>query len=147
MSRFGVLALNLGKAKFGWVWVRSVIAAESIDLFDFLPLFFTSQEFNMFPIGKRLQKEAAALKDNADESIFLRPTEGNIAEWLATINGPYDSYYEGYEFDLAISVPSSYPIDPPRIRFLTKVFHPNVMFEVNSSMTRFVPVLKKSGFV
>lgn len=89
----------------------------------------------MFPIGKRLQKEAAALKDNADDSISLRPTEGNIAEWLATIKAPSDSYYEGYEFDLAISVPSTYPIDPPRIRFLTKIFHPNVMFEVKTSMS------------
>eukprot|EP01033_Poteriospumella_lacustris_P000483 gene480-323_t len=50
-------------------------------------------------------------------------------EWDATIVGPKDSFYDGYEFDLKIQIPSAYPMQPPVIKFVTKIFHPNVMYE------------------
>lgn len=80
--------------------------------------------------SKRLQKEAAALRDNRQEDIHLAPQDGNIMEWSAVIRGPPDSFYQGYEFDLKISVPSTYPMHPPTIKFVTKIFHPNVLYEV-----------------
>src|SRR5437868_4656181 len=79
---------------------------------------------------KRLQKEISLLPTTVDESIKLTPSSSSITEWTAIIIGPPDSYYEGYEFDLAISVPSEYPLVPPLVKFKTKIFHPNVYFEV-----------------
>ncbi|KAJ6382844.1 hypothetical protein OIU77_031298 [Salix suchowensis] len=32
-------------------------------------------------------------------------------------------------FQLAFSVPEQYPLQPPQVRFLTKIFHPNVHFK------------------
>ena len=40
--------------------------------------------------------------------------------------GPVGSPYEGGIFYLYLKVPFSYPFDPPEVRFLTKIFHPNV---------------------
>lgn len=83
----------------------------------------------MISTAKRLQKEANALATQADENISLRPKE-NIFEWEATIRGPRDSFYDGYLFDLSINVPMEYPMIPPTIAFKTKIFHPNIMFQV-----------------
>jgi peroxin-4 len=79
---------------------------------------------------KRLQKEAASLKDSPDENIKLTPINNNVMEWKAIIRGPKDSAYYGFEFELKISVPQTYPMQPPVIKFITKIFHPNVHFEV-----------------
>lgn len=44
--------------------------------------------------------------------------------------GPSETPYEGGVFQLAFSVPEQYPLQPPQVRFLTKIFHPNVHFKV-----------------
>lgn len=92
----------------------------------------------MLSASKRLQKEAQVLKNTANDDVRLNPT-ANIMEWDATIVGPKDSFYDGYEFDLKIQVPSAYPMQPPVIKFATKIFHPNVMYEVCPSVAMNMP--------
>ena len=38
--------------------------------------------------------------------------------------------FENGYFKLDILVPRNYPLQPPRVRFVTKVFHPNIHFKV-----------------
>lgn len=45
--------------------------------------------------------------------------------------GPSETPYDGGVFQLAFSVPEQYPLQPPQVRFLTKIFHPNVHFKVS----------------
>lgn len=82
------------------------------------------------PCVKRLQKEISTYQTNKDDSIFLKPNPDNLFQWSGSIKGPVDSYYEGFQFDLSISIPQEYPLVPPIIKFQTKIFHPNVQFEV-----------------
>ena len=42
------------------------------------------------------------------------------------IAGPMDSPYEGGLFNLEFFLPPEYPMSPPKVRFLTKLYHPNI---------------------
>ncbi len=50
----------------------------------------------------------------------------NIYLWHGTIIGPEKSPYEGGLFKLEITFPIEYPFKPPKVQFLTKVYHPNI---------------------
>merc|ERR1719391_748627 len=49
-----------------------------------------------------------------------------MLHWTAVINGPPDSPYEGGSWKIDIEIPKNYPFEPPKMKFLTKVWHPNV---------------------
>ncbi|XP_012077418.1 protein PEROXIN-4 isoform X1 [Jatropha curcas] len=78
----------------------------------------------LFKEYKEVQREKAA-----DPDIQLVCDDSNIFKWTALIKGPTETPYEGGVFQLAFSVPEQYPLQPPQVRFLTKIFHPNVHFK------------------
>lgn len=42
------------------------------------------------------------------------------------IKGPEGSVYEGGLFEVDIQIPMQYPFEPPKMKFVTKVYHPNI---------------------
>ena len=47
----------------------------------------------------------------------------DLTELAGTILGPPDTPYEGGTYKLEIKIPDTYPFNPPRVRFITKVLH------------------------
>lgn len=43
--------------------------------------------------------------------------------------GPKDTPFEGGTFELCLKVPEQYPLVPPKVHYVTRVFHPNVHFK------------------
>ena len=44
----------------------------------------------------------------------------------ACVTGPPDTPYEGGVFQLRVELSARYPLEPPRVRFATPVYHPNI---------------------
>ena len=98
----------------------------------------------MMNAWKRLRKEKEQLPlslSAKDPFIQLAVMdEENLLKWCAIIRGPPGTAYDGYLFKLLIEVPEGYPLVPPTMRFLTKIFHPNVHFKTSEIC---IDVLKK----
>lgn len=53
--------------------------------------------------------------------------EGSRLDVLdAEIRGAADTPYEGGIFRLEVVIPNEYPLKPPRVRFITRIYHPNI---------------------
>ena len=53
-------------------------------------------------------------------------SDENYFEWEAAITGPMDTVFEDGVFIAKLSFPQDYPLNPPKMRFLSKIFHPNI---------------------
>merc|ERR1712124_136470 len=58
--------------------------------------------------------------------ITASPHEDNLRYFDVIITGPSTSPYEGGIFKLELFLPEEYPMCPPKVRFLTKIYHPNI---------------------
>jgi ubiquitin-protein ligase len=74
----------------------------------------------------RLRKELSELKQNPVCNCDARPDNDSLMEWTSTIIGPIGTPYENGIFKLKMMFSSSYPFEAPQVRFVTKIFHPNI---------------------
>lgn len=52
--------------------------------------------------------------------------DNNMFVWDLIIEGPPDSLYTGGYFKAKMRFPHDYPNMPPEMRFISKMFHPNI---------------------
>lgn len=74
----------------------------------------------------RITKETQRLLAEPVEGVSATPYEDNMRYFNVVIAGPVDSPYEGGVFRLELFLPQEYPMGPPKVRFLTKMYHPNI---------------------
>lgn len=76
---------------------------------------------------RRLMAEYRQLTLNPPDGIIAGPIdEENFFEWEAVIMGPEDTCFEGGVFCAKLTFPSDYPLSPPKMRFISEMFHPNI---------------------
>ncbi|VDN96656.1 unnamed protein product [Rodentolepis nana] len=76
----------------------------------------------------RIKRELLELNTNKinDNPIEVHTHRGNLLRLRGVIHGPPDSPYAGAKFELEINIPDNYPFMPPKVKFLTRVWHPNI---------------------
>mmetsp|Transcript_11259 Transcript_11259/g.26458 ORF Transcript_11259/g.26458 Transcript_11259/m.26458 type:complete len:150 (-) Transcript_11259:373-822(-) len=77
-------------------------------------------------LPRRITKETQRLSAEPVPGICATPYEDNMRYFNVAIAGPSDSPYESGIFRLELFLPADYPMAPPKVRFLTKIYHPNV---------------------
>jgi len=65
-------------------------------------------------------------REAASSQINIQMVDEDITHLRGQFPGPANSPYEGGIFDVAIEVPMRYPFEPLKMKFITKVYHPNV---------------------
>ncbi|BFF91695.1 ubiquitin-conjugating enzyme E2-22 kDa-like [Drosophila madeirensis] len=75
---------------------------------------------------KRDFKEVMESNEIVQCSIKIELANDNWTELRGEIGGPPETPYEGGNFILEIKVPETYPFHPPKVRFITRIWHPNI---------------------
>ncbi|KAG7472146.1 hypothetical protein MATL_G00105430 [Megalops atlanticus] len=76
--------------------------------------------------NSRLKRELQMLSTEPPPGISCWQTEGQIDDLRAQIVGGENTPYEGGLFSLEIKIPERYPFEPPKMCFLTPIYHPNI---------------------
>jgi ubiquitin-conjugating enzyme (huntingtin interacting protein 2) len=75
----------------------------------------------------RLLKELKEVTKDDTSGIKAAPVvEGNLRHLKGTIPGPSGTPYEGGVFEIDIVIPKQYPFEPPKMKYMTKIWHPNI---------------------
>ncbi|MBW0565305.1 hypothetical protein O181_105020 [Austropuccinia psidii MF-1] len=76
---------------------------------------------------KRVMKEIQdCQKDSKLSQIFIETVDGDLSKLRGKFPGPINSPYESGTFEVAIEIPPGYPFEPLKMKFITKVYHPNI---------------------
>ena len=74
---------------------------------------------------QRLVRDFKKITNDPPQGINAAPLESNSMVWQAVIFGPDDTPWEGGTFSLILEMSEEYPNKPPKVRFVSKVYHPN----------------------
>ncbi|CAN7980779.1 unnamed protein product [Ixodes pacificus] len=85
----------------------------------------------------RTKRDVMDIYSEPPPGVFIAPDERNITKIHALVTGPFDTPYEGGFFYFLLKCPSDYPIQPPRVRFMTTDY----------GSVRFNPNLYRNGKV
>lgn len=77
----------------------------------------------------RLQKDITELDIPRGISLDF-PDPSDLFNFGLTIK-PQEGYYKGGQFKFHVEINNNFPIDPPKIRCLNKIYHPNIDLDGN----------------
>lgn len=80
----------------------------------------------MAGLPRRIIKETQRLMQEPVPGISAVPDETNARYFHVIVTGPEDSPFEGGLFKLELFLPEDYPMSAPKVRFITKIYHPNI---------------------
>lgn len=101
--------------------------------------------------NRRLQKEIADIQKDSLSGISITAPDGSheisdFTRFKGQFDGPPDTPYEGGHYEVDVRILSEYPFKPPQMRFITKIWHPNVSSQtgaicLDTLSTQWTPIL------
>ncbi|KAG9289972.1 hypothetical protein G9A89_010278 [Geosiphon pyriformis] len=74
----------------------------------------------------RMKRELEILERDPVPGIVCYPVDDSFLHFSAEIKGPQDTPYESGSFKVEVQIPQRYPMEPPKMQFITPIYHPNV---------------------
>lgn len=76
---------------------------------------------------KRIAKELEECRQDTQSGVDLKlNNENDLTHLTGYFKGPPGTPYEGGNFQIDITIPNEYPFKPPIMKFITKIYHPNI---------------------
>ncbi|GAA5982824.1 hypothetical protein JCM11641_004638 [Rhodosporidiobolus odoratus] len=75
---------------------------------------------------KRLARELTECQKDKSGITITQPNPDSLDKFIGSFPGPEGTAYEGGRFEVNIEAPARYPFEPLKMRFITKVYHPNI---------------------
>jgi len=75
---------------------------------------------------KREFKEVVTSEEALTSSIKVELVDDSFTKLRGEIAGPPDTAFEGGRYVVDIVIPETYPFNPPKVKFITKIWHPNI---------------------
>ena len=76
--------------------------------------------------NKRLENEFKNLTNKPVLNCVVVANDSNIRKWTVHMPGPHGSPFESGVFELSFEFPDNYPFKAPDVKFVTKMYHPNI---------------------
>ncbi|EPX72483.1 ubiquitin conjugating enzyme Ubc1 [Schizosaccharomyces octosporus yFS286] len=77
--------------------------------------------------SRRIGKELADVRRDTQAGIQVwTVNESDISRLKGMFKGPPDTAYEGGYYTIDVEIPIDYPFRPPKMKFDTKIYHPNI---------------------
>ncbi|KAL8057054.1 hypothetical protein ABFX02_04G159300 [Erythranthe guttata] len=77
-------------------------------------------------VRKYMMKNIEKFQRDPPPGISAAPEESNIMLLNAVISSPDDTPWSGGTFKLTVRFPEDFPFTPPGVRFVSRMFHPNI---------------------
>ena len=78
------------------------------------------------PARRRLMRDFKRMQTDPPDGVNGAPCDNDIMKWHAVIFGPDDTAWEDGTFKLSVDFTEDYPNKAPTVKFITKMFHPNI---------------------
>lgn len=75
---------------------------------------------------KRLQSELKQFIKDPNYFFSVCPKDNNFYMWDVILIGPPDTPFDGAVIKAVLDFPQNYPNSPPKFKFITDLYHPNV---------------------
>lgn len=73
-----------------------------------------------------ITKQLQDLERKSIQGVCITPETDNMYDLRITIVGPSGTPYENGIFFGTLEIPQEYPLKPPKFKFTTKIYHPNI---------------------
>ncbi|RHZ75676.1 hypothetical protein Glove_212g34 [Diversispora epigaea] len=74
----------------------------------------------------RMKRELEILERDIPPGIICYPADDSFMRFCAQIKGPKDTPFEEGTFKVDVQIPARYPLEPPKMQFITPIYHPNI---------------------
>jgi len=71
-------------------------------------------------------KEVVTSSEATSSGVRLEIVSDDLTKFRGEVRGPADTPYADGIYELTIEIPETYPFIPPKVKFVTRLWHPNV---------------------